>query len=173
MHLRCLWHTLDVAKLAFSTYQFSRKVPLIFPITDLTVDLKLICIIGLSDLVNPLISADSYPGWHIYSLWGFFSSFTVSWLLNFTESRCVHLWHLWHYKLHWNYSIHHAQTSLFVNCAGGSMLKPVNWQIYLLMWANFARNWTCHLQRNCIGPHSSSIEDAFWIKIHTLGRQFG
>ena len=32
-------------------------------------------------------------------------------------------------------------------------------QIYLLMWANFARNWTCWLQRNYTGPHSSSIEE--------------
>ena len=28
-------------------------------------------------------------------------------------------------------------------------------------------------QRDYAGPHSSSIEDTFWIKIHTLGRQFG
>ena len=35
---------------------------LIFPIIDLIVDLKLICIIGLSDLVNPLIFANLYPG---------------------------------------------------------------------------------------------------------------
>ena len=44
-----------------------------------------------------------------------------------------------------------------------SMLKPVNWQTYLLMWANFARNWTCHLQRNYTVPRSSSIEDTFQI----------
>ena len=51
------------------------------------------------------------------------------------------------------------------------MLKPVNWQIYSLMWANFTRNWTYHLQRNYTGPHSSSIEDTFQVKI--IGRQFG
>ena len=27
--------------------------------------------------------------------------------------------------------------------------------------------------KNYTGPHSSSIEDTFWIKIHTLDRQFG
>ena len=43
----------------------------------------------------------------------------------------------------------------------------------LVVWANYARNWTCHLQRNNKGPHSSSIEDTFQIKIHTLGRLFG
>ena len=45
------------------------------------------------------------------------------------------------------------------------MLKPVNWHIYLLLWANFARNWACHLQRNYTGPQSSSTEDTFRIKI--------
>ena len=49
-------------------------------------------------------------------------------------------------------------------------LKPVNWLIYLLGWANFARNWTCHLQRNYTGPQFSNTEDPFQIKI-TLGRQ--
>ena len=49
---------------------FDGKSFLIFPIIDLTVDLKLICIIGLSGLVNSLIFADCYPGWHNYSLWG-------------------------------------------------------------------------------------------------------
>ena len=50
------------------------------------------------------------------------------------------------------------------------MLKSVSWLIYLLVWANFAQNWTCQLQRNYTGPHSSSIEDIFQIKI-TLGSQ--
>ena len=35
---------------------------LIFPIIYLTVDLKLICIFGLSDLDNPLIFVNIYPG---------------------------------------------------------------------------------------------------------------
>ena len=35
------------------------------------------------------------------------------------------------------------------------------------------QNWACQLQRNYTGPHSSSIEDTFWIKITIdLGRQF-
>ena len=41
---------------------FGGKIFLIFPIIYLTVDLKLICIIGLFNLVNPLISANSCPG---------------------------------------------------------------------------------------------------------------
>ena len=50
----------------------------------------------------------------------------------------------------------------------------VSWLIYLLVWANFAQNWACWLQRNYTGPHSSSIEDTFRIKITIdLGRQFG
>ena len=51
------------------------------------------------------------------------------------------------------------------------MLKHVSWLFYLLMWANFAQNWTCWLQRNYKGPRSSRIEDTFQIKI-SLGRQF-
>ena len=54
---------------------FGRKVFLIFPIIYLTVDLKLICIIGLSDLINSLIFADSCAGWHNYSLWGLLFQF--------------------------------------------------------------------------------------------------
>ena len=54
-----------LAKLAFSTYQFLAvkfKVSLIFPIIDLTVDLRSNLHIDLSDLVNPLIFADLCPG---------------------------------------------------------------------------------------------------------------
>ena len=49
------------------------------------------------------------------------------------------------------------------------MLKPVNWLIYLLVWANCVKDWTYQCQRNCTGPRSSSIEDTFQIKI--TGRQ--
>ena len=46
--------------------------------------------------------------------------------------------------------------------------------VNLLATCSFAQNWTCQLQRNYTGPHSSSIEDSFWIKITIdLGRQFG
>ena len=54
---------------------FGWKVFLIFPIIYLTVDLKLICIIGLYDLINSLIFANSCPEWHIYSLWGLLFQF--------------------------------------------------------------------------------------------------
>ena len=62
MHLQCLRHTLDLAKLAFSAYQFfGGKVFLIFPIIYLIVDLKLICTIGQPDLTISLTFADSCP----------------------------------------------------------------------------------------------------------------
>ena len=38
-------------------------------------------------------------------------------------------------------------------------------ELYLLVWANFASNWTCQLWRNYTGPWSSSTEDIFQIKI--------
>ena len=62
---------------------FGRKSFLIFPIIDLTVDLKLTCIIGLSDLVNSLIFVDSCPGWHNYSLWGLLFQFHSQLALKF------------------------------------------------------------------------------------------
>ena len=103
---------------------FGRKGFLIFPIIDLTVDLKLICIIGLSDWVNSLIFADSCPGGHNYSIWGLLSSFTVYWSvgseISLSKDVFWNLQCLRHYTLHWNYLISHAKTSLFVNCAGGS-----------------------------------------------------
>ena len=104
-------HTLDLVKLAFLGIPvFGRKVSLIFPIIHLTVDLKLICINGLSDLINSLFFANIYPGWHNYSLWGLlfqFHGLLVSWLLNFIEYKtCLYqqlLSTLLTYKLHWNY----------------------------------------------------------------------
>ena len=65
---------------------FGRKRFLIFLIIiiDLTVDLKLICRICLTDLINSLIFANSCPG-TITHFGGFFSSSMVSWLLNFNE----------------------------------------------------------------------------------------
>ena len=80
------------------------EVFLIFPIIYLTVDLKLICIIGLSDQINPLI-------------------FAVIWLLNLTEQRHVAFWPVSTVstlQITLKLSICHAQTSLFVKCAGGS-----------------------------------------------------
>ena len=48
--------------LLFLHTSFGVKVSLIFPIIDLKVDLRSNLHIGLSDLVNPLIFADSCPG---------------------------------------------------------------------------------------------------------------
>ena len=45
---------------------------------------------------------------HLLTLGGFLPFSWVSWLLNFIETRRVYLRHLWHNKLHWNYSISHA-----------------------------------------------------------------
>ena len=70
---------------------FGRKVFLIFPIIYLTVDLKLICIIGQSDLINSLIFANIYPGQHNY-FGGFFSIFTGQLALKFLETRHVSFW---------------------------------------------------------------------------------
>ena len=62
MYLKCQ-HTLNLAKLAFSTNQFLvGTVSFIFLTIDLIVNLKLICIIILSDLVTSLIFADIDPG---------------------------------------------------------------------------------------------------------------
>ena len=49
---------------------FGRKVSLVFLIIELQSDLWAHLHIHLSGLVNPLISADSCPGWPSYSLWG-------------------------------------------------------------------------------------------------------
>ena len=71
---------------------FGENVSLIFPTIYLRVGLRCNLHIGLSDLFNPLISADTCPGWHNYSLWGLlfhFHSLLVSWLLNFIVLRHV------------------------------------------------------------------------------------
>ena len=122
---------------------FGGKKFLIFPIIDLIVDLKLSSIIDLSDPVDSLIRLfdDGAGGSEGVQL--------------IDESNKGQVW-------------------VIRECMGQLvpqylMLKPVNWQIYLLMWTNFVRNWTCHLQRNYTGPHSSSIEDT----LGTIGSQFG
>ena len=64
-------------------------------------DLKLICIIGQSDLINPLILAISTLDDIFTHFGGFFSSFMVSWLLNVIETRLFGLnRQCQHYKLH-------------------------------------------------------------------------
>ena len=100
---------------------FGGKVFLIFPIIYLTVDLKLICIIGLSDLINSLIFANSCPGWHNYSAWGFFSQLALKfhWVkMCFGIFGIFDIFNITNCTL--KLLICHAQTSLFVNCAGGS-----------------------------------------------------
>ena len=84
---------------------FGGKSFLIFSIINLIVDLKLICIIGLSDLVNSLIFADGCPGWHSCLLSGFFSIFTGQLALKFYWVKMCFFWHPWHYKLHLNRSV--------------------------------------------------------------------
>ena len=53
--------------------------------------------------------------------------------LKFHWDKTCFFWHLWHYKLHWNYLISHAKTSLFVNCVGGSQ------GVQLLDWSNLGQ----------------------------------
>ena len=70
---------------------FGRKVFLIFPIIYQMVDLKLICMIGQPDLINSLIFADIYSGWHIYSLWGFLFQFHGQLALKFHwDKTCLY-----------------------------------------------------------------------------------
>ena len=71
---------------------FGGKVSFIFLTIDLIVDLNLICINGLSDLVSPLIFADSCPGWHNYPVLTGLTvnmSNSLSLLIDFTEIRPV------------------------------------------------------------------------------------
>ena len=151
--------------------------------------------IGQSDLIKPLISADSYPGLHIYSLWGLLFQFhgqltlkshwdktcfflacidsvNIQMTFKILNPSCPNqsMWWLcrrltrsttpWWIKSGPSMS-NETQASMGHLTTQHSKLKPVNLQIYLLVWANFARNWACHLQMNYTGPWSSSTEDAF------------
>ena len=87
----CMQHVLTVStypgscKTCFSHIPvFGRKVFLIFPIIYLTVDLKLICIIGQSDLINSFDLCQYLP-WttQLLTLGASFPFSRVSWLLNF------------------------------------------------------------------------------------------
>ena len=126
MYRQCR-HTLDLAKTYFSHIPvFGGKVSLIFPIIYQTVDLKLICIVGQPDLINHLFLPISTLDDIFTHFGGFVSSFMVSWLLNLIETRCISFWLISTVltlqialKL-LNYSIRHAKTSLFDDCAGGS-----------------------------------------------------
>ena len=62
---------------------FGGKVSLIFPIIYQTVDLKLICIIGQPDLINPLILPISTLNDIFTHFGGFFSIFTGQLALKF------------------------------------------------------------------------------------------
>ena len=59
--------------------------------------------ISLFDLVNPLISADSYPD-TITHFRGFFSIFMGQLALKIHWVKMCFFQHLQHYKLHWNYN---------------------------------------------------------------------
>ena len=75
MNLRHLQHTLDPAKLAFSAYQFWQESFLNISNHLLKSWPEAHLHISRSYLVNPLIFADSCPGWHNYSLWGLIFQF--------------------------------------------------------------------------------------------------
>ena len=66
-----------------------KKVSSIFPIIDLTVDLRSNLHTGLFDLVNPLIFANTYPGWHNYSLWGLLFQFHDHWVKTCSFLACI------------------------------------------------------------------------------------
>ena len=78
---------------------FGGKISLICPIIYQTMDLKLLCITGQPDLINSLVFADIYPGWHIYSLWGFLFQLHGQLDLKFyTGQMCCFFWPFWHTK---------------------------------------------------------------------------
>ena len=82
--------------------------------------------IGQTDHIRPLISADRYPGWHIYSLWKLLFQFHGQLALKSDwDNTCFSLACIDSVdiqitlKLHSKYSIPHAQVSLLDDCAGG------------------------------------------------------
>ena len=85
-----------------------RKVFLIFPI-----------IYHIAHLhnwpISPLILPTSTLNDIFTHFGGFFAIFMGQLALKFYLDKTCFFWHLWHYKWHWNYSISHAKTSLFVN----------------------------------------------------------
>ena len=95
MYRQC-WHTLDLAEVAFLAYHFfGRKVFLIFPIIYQTVDLKLICIIGQSDLINLLILPISTLDDIFTHFGGFFPIFMGQLALKFHwDKMCFFLAHI-------------------------------------------------------------------------------
>ena len=134
------------------------------------------------------------------SLGGYFEIISHSWLLNFIETRhaSFHTSDItnWNYS---TWSVMQKPVSLLTVQEAHKEYRPLtdqistkyeqldsgkfgspstpafdaedlNWLIYLLVWANFVKDWTCQCQRNSKGPHSSTIEDTFLIKIYT-GRQ--
>ena len=126
---------------------FGRKVFLIF----------LICIIGQSDLISPLILLTSTLDKIFTHFGGYFSIFTGQLALKFYWDKTCFFRHLRHYKLHWNYSISHAKTSLFVNCAGGSQ------GVQLLDWSNKGQVWAIRLKWVWVSWHPSIQSWSLWI----------
>ena len=87
---RCMQHVLTVLTYPgscktcfFHISVFGGKVSFIFPTIDLIVDLKLICIIDLSDLINPLILPTSTLDDIFTHFGGFFSIFMSQLALKF------------------------------------------------------------------------------------------
>ena len=129
--------------------------------------------ISLFDLVNPLIFANSCPGWHNYSLWGFLFQFDSQLALKFHVVKtcfflaCIDSVNITNYieitksimpkpvfllTVQKAYKKYNSLTDQIMGQVWAirlgwvwrqlapqhSKLKPVNWLIYLLMWANFA-----------------------------------
>ena len=84
----------------------------------------------------------------------------VSWLLNFIETRHVSFWlvsTVLTYKLHWNYSISQAKSSLFDDCAGGSQ------GVQLLDWSNMSQVRAIRLRQVWVSWHPSIQSWSLWI----------
>ena len=99
---------------------FGRKISLIFSI--------------IYQIVDQNLNLWSLPTIPWMSLWGLLFQFHSQLALKFHwDKTCLYfelLLTLSTLKLHWNYSISHAKTSLLVNCAGGTQ------GVQLLDWSN-------------------------------------
>ena len=133
---------------------FCRKVSLIFPVIYLRSNLH-------TDLSNPLIFADSCPGWHNYPLWGFVFSFTVSWLIK----MCFGIAHILSFFWHCIIPIDHAQTGLLVNCVGGTQ------GVHLPGWSNMGQIWAIRFWQVWGNWHPSIWWWSLWIGLSTCSHE--
>ena len=129
---------------------FGGKISLIFPI-----------IYQIAHLhkwpIWPLILPTAVLDGRFTHFGGFFCIFTGQLALKFYWDKTCFFWHLWHYKLHWNYLISHAKTSFIVNCAGGTQ------GVQLLDWSNKGQVWAIRLRWVRVTWHPSLWCWSLWI----------